>query len=98
MLDFLKGPVEATQDFMILTGQAMRNLWRHPHYLDDILIQMDEIGFGSLFVAVLTGFFSGAVMALQMGRALGQYGQTNRTGEVVSIILVRELRSPRSRR
>jgi phospholipid/cholesterol/gamma-HCH transport system permease protein len=91
LLDILKGPVEATQDFMILTGQAMRNLFRRPHYLDDVLIQMDSIGFGSLFVAVLTGFFSGAVMGLQMGRALGQYGQTSRTGEVVAIILVREL-------
>jgi phospholipid/cholesterol/gamma-HCH transport system permease protein len=40
---------------------------------------------------VLTGLFSGAVMALQMGRALGQYGQTGRVGTVVSIILVREL-------
>jgi phospholipid/cholesterol/gamma-HCH transport system permease protein len=30
-------------------------------------------------------------MALQMGRALGQYGQTGRVGNVVSIILVREL-------
>ena len=30
-------------------------------------------------------------MALQMGRALGKYGQTSQTGQVVAIILVREL-------
>jgi phospholipid/cholesterol/gamma-HCH transport system permease protein len=42
-------------------------------------------------ISVLTGVSSGAVMALQMGRALGRYGQTAQTGQVVSIILVREL-------
>ena len=91
LLDILKGPVQAIQDFMILAGQSIRNLFRRPYYLDDILIQMDTIGVGSLPIAVMTGFFSGAVMALQMGRALAQYGQTGRTGTVVSIILVREL-------
>ena len=52
---------------------------------------MDTIGVGSLPIVLLTGMFSGAVMALRMGRALGQYGQTGRVGTVVSIILVREL-------
>ena len=75
----------------MLTGQAIRNLTRKPRYLDDIMIQMDSIGVGSIPIVLLTGFFSGAVMALQMGRALGQYGQTGQTGKVVSIILVREL-------
>jgi phospholipid/cholesterol/gamma-HCH transport system permease protein len=91
LLDFLKGPIQAVQEFTVLAGQAMRNIGRTPHYGDDILIQMDQIGVGSLPIAILTGFFSGAVMALQMGRALGQYGQTGRTGQVVAIILVREL-------
>ncbi|HWE50853.1 MAG TPA: ABC transporter permease [Bryobacteraceae bacterium] len=91
MLEFLKGPVQAIQDFFDLTGRALRNVTRSPHYYDDIRIQMDKIGVGSIPIVLLTGFFSGAVMALQMGRALGQYGQTGRVGNVVSIILVREL-------
>src|SRR5260370_20185034 len=49
------------------------------------------IGVGSLPIVVLTGFFSGAVMALQMARALQQYGQVGKTGQVVAITLVREL-------
>src|SRR2546430_827892 len=52
---------------------------------------MDLIGVGSLPIVVLTGFFSGAVMALQMARALQQYGQVGKTGQVVAITLVREL-------
>src|SRR5438552_1802084 len=52
---------------------------------------MDSIGVGSLPIVALTGFFSGAVMALQMSRALGQYGQVGKTGTLVSLTLVREL-------
>jgi len=75
----------------LLTGRALRNVFRSPHYGDDIFLQMDLIGVGSLLIVVLTGFFSGAVMALQMSRALATYGQTGKTGTLVSITLVREL-------
>ncbi len=91
VLDFLKGPIEAIQEFYDLTGRAIRNVFRKPHYVDDILLQMDAIGVGSIPIVILTGFFSGAVMAMQMGRSLRQYGQVGRTGTFVSIILVREL-------
>ncbi len=91
MLNFLKGPIQAVQDFYVLTGQALWNIFRSPHYGDDIIVQMDSIGVGSIFIVVWTGIFSGAIMALQMGRALADYGQTGRTGQVVAIILVREL-------
>jgi phospholipid/cholesterol/gamma-HCH transport system permease protein len=52
---------------------------------------MDIIGVGSLPVVVLTGFFSGAVMALQMSRALQTYGATSQIGPIVAITLVREM-------
>jgi phospholipid/cholesterol/gamma-HCH transport system permease protein len=91
LLDFLKGPVAAVQDFVILTGTALRNITRRPHYIDDMFLQMDAIGVGSLPIVILTGTFSGAVIALQMSRALQQYGQVGRTGTIVSITLVREL-------
>jgi phospholipid/cholesterol/gamma-HCH transport system permease protein len=91
VLDFLKTPIQAVQEFYDLTGRAFRSVFRRPHYVDDIKLQMDIIGVGSIPIVLLTGFFSGAVMALQMGRALQQYGQTGRVGSVVSIILVREL-------
>jgi phospholipid/cholesterol/gamma-HCH transport system permease protein len=52
---------------------------------------MDLIGIGSLPVVLLTGFFSGAVMALQMSRALQTYGATSQVGQIVAITLVREM-------
>jgi phospholipid/cholesterol/gamma-HCH transport system permease protein len=91
LLDFLKGPVETFQEFLYLSGRAFRNIIRSPHYADDILLQMDAIGVGSLFIVSLIGFFSGVVMALQMSRALSTYGAEGQIGQIVSITLVREL-------
>ena len=91
MFDFLKGPVETFQEFLFLSGRAFRNIFRSPHYSDDILLQMDAIGVGSLFIVSLIGFFSGVVMALQMSRALATYGAQGQIGQIVSITLVREL-------
>ena len=91
MFDFLKEPLLAIQEFYVLAGAALRNVFQRPHYSDDIFMQMDQIGVGSLPIIILTGFFSGAVLALQMARALQQYGQVGKTGQVVAITLVREL-------
>ena len=91
MFDLLKAPILSVQEFYALSGRAIRNVVRRPHYVDDIFLQMDVIGFGSLPIVVLTGFFSGAVMALQMAKALSQYGAVGKTAEVVAISLVREL-------
>lgn len=91
MLDFLKPPVAAFQDFYILVGRALVNVFRSPHYADDIIIQMDIIGVGSLPIVVLTGFFSGVVITMQMSRALNQYGAVGQVGQIVAITLVREL-------
>jgi phospholipid/cholesterol/gamma-HCH transport system permease protein len=91
VLDVLKGPVQAVGEFYALTGRAIRNVVLKPLYLDDILLQMDSIGVGSIPIVLLTGTFTGAIMALQLGRELQQYGQTDQTGKAVSIILVREL-------
>jgi len=91
LLDILKEPVLAVQDFFVLAGKAFRNIFRRPHYTDDIALQMDSIGVGSLQIVTITGFFSGAVMALQLYHALAPYGQVGKTGTLVSITLVREL-------
>jgi phospholipid/cholesterol/gamma-HCH transport system permease protein len=81
----------AVQEFYLLAGRALRNIVRKPHYADDIFLQMDNIGVGSLPIVIMTGFFSGAVMSLQLARALAQWGQKGRVGTAVSITLVREL-------
>ena len=83
--------IGAFQDFLILAGKSFANLLRRPHYWSDVFIQMDVIGVGSLPIVILTGFFSGAIIALQMARALNMYGASSEVGSIVSLTLVREL-------
>ena len=89
--DPLKRAVVVVQSFTLLSGRAIANLFRKPHYWPDVLAQMDIIGFGSLPIVVLTGFFSGAVLALQMFDTLSTFGATAKTGNMVSFALVLEL-------
>ncbi|MBM3811619.1 MAG: ABC transporter permease [Acidimicrobiia bacterium] len=91
MLDFLKGPILNVQNFFLLSGRAIVNIFRSPHYADDIALQMDIIGVGSLPLILLTGLFTGGVITLQMSRALNQYGASGQVGNIVAITLVREL-------
>ncbi len=91
LLGFLKDSLASFQDFLFLAGRAFANLFRSPHYYDDVALQMDIIGVGSLSIVLLVGAFSGAIIALQMARALNTYGASNQVGTIVSLTLVREL-------
>jgi phospholipid/cholesterol/gamma-HCH transport system permease protein len=90
-VDWLKQAVLAVQNFVLLAMRAFGNIVRRPHYATDIFLQMDIIGFGSLPIVVLTGMFSGMTLALQMSRALSNYGAASEVGQIVSFSLVREL-------
>jgi phospholipid/cholesterol/gamma-HCH transport system permease protein len=91
MLDWLKSPFLTFQEFVLLAGRATVNSVRRPFYGQDLFLQMDTIGVGSLPITVLIGFFSGVIMALQMSRALSQYGATGQVGQITAITLVREM-------
>jgi phospholipid/cholesterol/gamma-HCH transport system permease protein len=87
----LKQVILAVQNFVLLAGRAFGNIFRSPHYGDDVMLQMDIIGVGSFPIVVLTGMFSGVTLALQMSRALNNYGAASEVGQIVSFSLVREL-------
>ncbi len=91
MLDFLKAPIAEFQDFIFLCSSAVRNIFRSPHYADDVFFQMDAIGVGSLPIVMMIGFVSGVILAMQMARALQTYGAESEVGKIVSVSLVREL-------
>jgi phospholipid/cholesterol/gamma-HCH transport system permease protein len=79
------------QNYAELTARAMASVLTPPHYIGDLLEQMDIIGVGSLPVVLITGFFIGAVMVLQTATQFARFGQTSLTGDAVSTALVREL-------
>ncbi len=90
-VDFAKGTVLAIQDYYHLAVTSVANLFRRPRYVADTLQQMDLIGVGSLPIVVLTGFFTGAVLALQGANTLQRFGSLSLIGQLVSLSMVREL-------
>jgi len=88
---FVKRRVLAVQEFTFLLVSSVRHAFTPPRYIVDTLIQMDIIGFGSLPIVLLTGFFTGGVLALQSYRTLSTFGEVGLLGQVVAISLVREL-------
>ena len=75
----------------LMTGRAFRRAGSKPYYLREIVIQMDTIGVGSLMIIVLTGLFTGGILALQTSKMLQTFGATGVTGMLVMTSLVREM-------
>jgi phospholipid/cholesterol/gamma-HCH transport system permease protein len=86
-----KKGVTAVQDYALLAGRAIGNIFQRPHYFADLIVQADSIGIGSLPIVILTGFFTGGVLALQSASSLAQFGATAITGELVSLSMIKEL-------
>jgi phospholipid/cholesterol/gamma-HCH transport system permease protein len=91
MVGFVKRKVLAVQDFTFLLISSLRRGFTPPRYLIDTLLQMDVIGVGSLPIVLLTGCFTGGVLALQTYRTLSTFGEISILGEVVALSVVREL-------
>ena len=79
------------QEYVRLTTAAMRGIFTPPHYRHDIVEQLDAVGVQSLTVVLLTGFFTGAVLALQSGLTLDQFGARPVVGRLVSASMIKEL-------
>src|ERR1700728_3574806 len=86
-----KRGVLAVQEYALLSGRALGNLFRRPFYRDDIFMQADIIGVGSLPIVILTGFFLGGVLALQSAATLSQFGAAAFTGQLVSFSMIKEI-------
>jgi phospholipid/cholesterol/gamma-HCH transport system permease protein len=89
--EFVRDTVQTVQDYSLLAGQSIANLFRYPRYFADMLQQADLIGVGSLPIVVLTGFFTGAVLALNSANTLQRFGSLSLLGQLVSVGMVREL-------
>jgi phospholipid/cholesterol/gamma-HCH transport system permease protein len=88
---FLTKAIWEIQSYTLLVSRAIANLFSRPFYGREIILQMDRIGVGSLTIILLTGFFTGAVLAIQSEGALRRYGAVSMTGQLVSLTLIREL-------
>jgi phospholipid/cholesterol/gamma-HCH transport system permease protein len=87
----LKKVTLEVQEYVRMLGQTYRGIVRGPYYRHDIIDQFDAIGVASMTVVLLTGFFTGAVLALQSGQTLDQFGARPVVGRLVSASMVKEL-------
>src|SRR5882757_5952742 len=88
---FAKEKIAALQEYSLLSGRAISNLFSRPRYWADTFTQMDSIGIGSLPIIILTGFFTGCVLALQSATSLKEFGAVSMTGNLVALSMVKEL-------
>jgi len=88
---YAKEKIAAIQDYAILSWHAVANIFSGPRYWADIFTQMDSIGVGSMPIVVLTGFFTGCVLALQSATSLQEFGSVSLTGNLVALSMVKEL-------
>ena len=86
-----KNIVGTVQDYSLFAQRAVLNLFRPPRYWTDFLLQCNIIGVGSTPIVLLSGFFTGGVLALQSAATLSEFGATAVTGRFVSLTMIREL-------
>jgi phospholipid/cholesterol/gamma-HCH transport system permease protein len=89
--DWLKSALGEVQEYVRLSMAAVRGAFSRPFYFHDVIEQLDSIGWGSLTVVLLTGIFTGAVLALQSGLTLDQFGARPVVGRLVSASMIKEL-------
>ncbi|MBN3897772.1 MAG: MlaE family lipid ABC transporter permease subunit [Nostoc sp.] len=76
---------------IFLGGQVLVHLLRGKIHRRNTLEQMAAVGPDSLFIALLTAIFVGAVFTIQVAREFINFGAGNIIGGVLSVALTREL-------
>lgn len=98
----LKAPIEAVGERAIesvedlgelgmLSTRALIMSFKPPFRFRQLLVIMEDVGVGSLFIVLLTGVFSGGVFALQSVQGFRQFGAESLVGTTVALTLAREL-------
>lgn len=86
-----RGAATGVYEYFLLGARATRFMASRPFYWRDMIIQMDRIGVGSLPIVMLTGLFTGMVLALQSSVELNKFGADVYVGSLVGASMIREL-------
>lgn len=91
IIEWIKTALLEVQEYVRMVGLTARALVTRPFYYQDVVQQLSYVGIGSLTVVLLTGMFTGMVLALQSGLTLDQFGARSMVGRLVSASIVKEL-------
>ncbi len=83
--------VRITGEIFLMLYEAIRWMFVPPFKLRNIFKQMEFVGVKSMFVVLLTGSFTGMVLALQSYNALKRFGAESLVGPTVALSMAREL-------
>src|SRR5206468_150295 len=75
----------------LLTRDAVLAALRRPPEWRTIAEQLEQVGWRSLSIVNLTAFFTGMVLALQLGTYMARFGAKMFVSRIVGMALVREL-------
>ncbi|MBT3827567.1 ABC transporter permease [bacterium] len=78
-------------DFALFLIRALLTLFTTKLKVSKLLNQMERIGVNSLLIVVLTGTFTGMVLALQSHIGFSRFGAEEFIGTVVALSMTREL-------
>ena len=79
------------QGWFTLAAKTFARMFQRPFYYREFVVQFDKLGFSSLFICMLTGLFTGMVMALQALVQLKPFAATSYVGGMVAVTMIKEL-------
>src|SRR3989442_261281 len=87
----LEHPLVVLGELSMFAGQSATSIFRRPYRVGLLMVQLEFMAYGSMFVVGLTGLFTGMVLALQTVYAFGLFNAQSLVGATVEISLAREL-------
>ena len=75
----------------LMLFRSLLSLFRPPYHVGPVIRQIHFIGAGSMLVIVVSGLFTGMVLALQFHNTLERFGSVDLLGSAVALALLREL-------
>ncbi len=91
IIDQIKSQLKDIGGYGLLLSTVVRDISRNGLQTKEFVHQLIKIGTMSLPIIVLTGLFTGMVLALQTAYGLARFGAKNYVGNIVGISLAREL-------
>ncbi|MFC1769719.1 MlaE family ABC transporter permease [Nitrospirota bacterium] len=76
---------------MMLLYQTVVQIFMPPYDIRNIIRQMNEVGVKSIPVVLVTGLFTGMVLALQSYTGFKRFGAESLVGSVVALSMTREM-------
>lgn len=95
MVDFVADPILDVLDdigsTLLLFAQALSWLVRPPYRIAQLMLAIEFIGAGSMFIAILVGMFTGMAFTVSVIVGFRQFSAEGMVGGVVALALAREL-------